>query len=100
MSEYVTMFNQLSRYAPHEVDTDEKKHKYFLNGLNDELVYVLEAQDFENFKGMMNKTLVLENHRCVIKHKRKLIHQHQSSSSSMPRAATSSIRPVFCPAQP
>jgi hypothetical protein len=67
MSEYVTMFTQLSRYTPHEVDTDEKKHKYFLNDLNDGLTYALEAQDFENFKGMMNKTLVLENHRGVMK---------------------------------
>jgi hypothetical protein len=33
--EYVTMFTQLSRYAPHEVDTDEKKHECFLSGLKD-----------------------------------------------------------------
>jgi hypothetical protein len=26
-------FTQLSRYAPHEVDTDEKKHECFLNDL-------------------------------------------------------------------
>jgi hypothetical protein len=37
MNEYVTKFTQLSRYPPHEVDTDEKKHKCFLNGLNDRL---------------------------------------------------------------
>ena len=24
VNEYITMFTQLSRYAPHEVDTDEK----------------------------------------------------------------------------
>jgi hypothetical protein len=41
MNEYVTKFNQLSHYAPHEVDTDEKKQDYFLNGLNDGLAYVL-----------------------------------------------------------
>jgi hypothetical protein len=35
MNEYVTKFTQLSRYAPHEVNTDEKKQKYFLNALND-----------------------------------------------------------------
>jgi hypothetical protein len=45
-NEYVTKFTQLSRYAPHEVDTNEKKQKYFLNGLNDGLAYALEAQDF------------------------------------------------------
>jgi hypothetical protein len=49
VNEYVTKFTQLSRYAPHEVNTDEKKHECFLNGLNDVLAYALEAQDFENF---------------------------------------------------
>jgi hypothetical protein len=43
MNKYVTMFTQLSRYAPNEVDTDEKKQDYFLNGLNNELAYALEA---------------------------------------------------------
>jgi hypothetical protein len=100
VNEYVTKFTQLSRYVPHEVDTDEKKQECFLNGLNDGLTYALEARDFENLQGMMNKTLVLENHRGVMERKRKLVHQHQSSSSSRPRVATSSAGPVFCPTQP
>jgi hypothetical protein len=49
MSEYVTRFTQLSRYAPNDVDTDEKKQDCFLNGLNDGIAYALEARDFENF---------------------------------------------------
>jgi hypothetical protein len=49
---------------------------------------------------MMNKALVLENHRGVIERKRKLVRQHQSGSSSGPRVATSLAGPVFCPAQP
>jgi hypothetical protein len=43
MNEYVNKFTQLSRYAPHEVDTDEKKQDYFLNGLNDGLTFAWEA---------------------------------------------------------
>jgi hypothetical protein len=70
-----------------------------LNGLNDGLAYALEARDFENFQGMVNKALVLENHRGVIERKRKLVRQHQSGSSSRPRVATSSAGPMFCPAQ-
>jgi hypothetical protein len=71
-----------------------------LNGLNDGLAYALEARDFENFQGMVNKALVLENHRGVMEHKRKLVHQHQLSSSSRPHVATSLAGPVFRPAQP
>jgi hypothetical protein len=43
VNQYVTQFTQLSHYAPHEVDIDERKQEYFLNGLNDGLVYALEA---------------------------------------------------------
>jgi hypothetical protein len=75
-NEYVTNFTQLSRYAPSEVDIDEKKQNYFLNGLNDALAYTLEVCDFENFQGMVNKTLVLENCRGVMERKRKFMCQH------------------------
>jgi hypothetical protein len=97
VNEYVSKFTQLSHYAPHVVDTDKKKHECFLNGLNDVLAYDLEARDFENFHGMVNKTLVLENHRGVMEHKRRLVHQHQPSSSSRPHVSTSSARPMFRP---
>jgi hypothetical protein len=100
VNEYVTKFTQLSRYTLHEVDTDDKKHECFLNGLNDGLAYALEAQDIENFQGMVNKSLVLENHRGVMERKHKLVRRHQPGSSSRPRVATSSAGPVFHPAQP
>jgi hypothetical protein len=99
VNEYVTKFTQLSHYAPHEVDTDEKKQECFLNCLNDELAYALEARDFENFQGMVNKALVLENRRGTMEHKRKMGHQQQPGSSSRPRIATPSVGPVFRPAQ-
>jgi hypothetical protein len=69
VSEYVTHFTQLSRYAPNNVDTDEKKHDYFLNGLNDGLAYALEVRDFEKFQVMVNKVLVLDNRRGILERK-------------------------------
>jgi hypothetical protein len=99
VNEYITKFTQLSHYAPHEVDTDEKKQECFLNGLNDGLAYALEARDFENLQGMVNKALVLENHRGVMERKCKLVCQHQLSCSSRPRVAMSSAGLVFRPAQ-
>jgi hypothetical protein len=100
VNEYVTKFTQLSRYAPHEVDTNEKKQECFLNDLNDGLTYALEGRDFGNLQGMVNKALVLENHRGVIVHKHKLVHQHQPGTNSRPRVTTPSARPTFRPAQP
>jgi hypothetical protein len=49
VSEYATHFTQLSHYPPNDVDTNEKKQECFLSGLDDGLVYFLEACDFENF---------------------------------------------------
>jgi hypothetical protein len=100
VDEYITKFTQLSHYAQHEVNTDKKKHECFLNGLNDGLAYALEAQDFENFLGMVNKALVLQNRRGVMEHKCKLVRQHQPDSSSWPRVATFSVGLVFRPTQP
>jgi hypothetical protein len=97
VNEYITKFTQLSRYAPHEVDTDEKKQECFLNGLNDGLVYALEAQDFENFQGMVNKALMLENRRGMKELKRKLVRPHHLGSSSRSCLATPSGH-VFHPA--
>jgi hypothetical protein len=95
VNEYVTKFTQLSPYAPHEVDTDEKKQECFLNGLNDGLAYALEARDFEYFQGIVNKALVLENRRGMMECKCKLVHQHQPSSSSRLHVAMPIARPVF-----
>jgi hypothetical protein len=49
---------------------------------------------------MVNKAFVLENRRGVMERKRKLVHQHQSSSSSRPRVVTSTPGHVFHPTQP
>ena len=101
VSEYVTRFTQLSRYAPNEVDTDEKKQECFLNGLNDGLAYALEARDFVNFQAMVDKALVLENRRGIMDRKRKSERQTQqgSSSSKHTRFGSSSAGPTFRPGQ-
>jgi hypothetical protein len=100
VNEYIAKFTQLSCYAPSEVDTDEKKQDCFLNGLNDGLAYALEAQDFVNFEGMVNKALVLENYRGVMERKHKLVHQHQPGSSSRPHVGPPSVGSIFCSTQP
>ncbi len=66
VSEYVTRFTQLSRYALNDVDTYEKKQDWFFNGLNDGLSYSLEAGNFINFQDMVDKALVLKNRRGII----------------------------------
>jgi hypothetical protein len=51
VNEYVTKFTQLSHYAPHEVDTDEKKQECFLNFLNDGLAMLWRLETLRTSKG-------------------------------------------------
>jgi hypothetical protein len=39
VNEYLNSFTQLSRYAPYDINTDEKKHDMFLNRLNDDIQF-------------------------------------------------------------
>jgi PHD/YefM family antitoxin component YafN of YafNO toxin-antitoxin module len=99
VSEYVTRFTQLSRYAPDNMDTNEKKQDWFLNGLNDSLAYALEARDFINFQDMVDKALVLENRKGVMERKRKMQRTRSQGSNTRFRVGSSSQRPVFRPGQ-
>jgi hypothetical protein len=39
VNEYLNSFIQLSRYAPDDINTDEKKQDVFLSGLNDDIQF-------------------------------------------------------------
>ena len=99
VSEYVTRFTQLSCYAPDNVDTDEKKQDWFLNGLNDGLAYALEARDFINFQDMVDKALILQNRRGIMDCKRKMQHTGAQGSHKRLCDGSSSQGPVFHPSQ-
>jgi hypothetical protein len=63
VSEYRDRFTQLSRYAPEEVDTDQKRQECFLEGLIGPLNYQLQSHSFLNFQTLLNKTIGLESKR-------------------------------------
>jgi hypothetical protein len=58
VNEYLNSFIQLSRYAPDDINTDEKKHDVFLSGLNDDIQFQLLNTDFQH---MVDKAIVIEN---------------------------------------
>jgi hypothetical protein len=63
VSEYRDRFTQLSRYAPGEVDADEKRQECFLEGLIRPLNYQLQSHSFPNFHTLLNKAIGLESKR-------------------------------------
>jgi hypothetical protein len=99
VNEYVTRFTQLSSYAPDNVDTDEKKQDWFLNGLNDGLAYALEASDFANFQDLVDIALVLKNQREIMERKRKMQRTGSQGSNTRFRVGSSSQGSNFHPGQ-
>jgi hypothetical protein len=61
VNEYLNSFIQLSRYAPDDINTDEKKQDMFLNGLNDDIQSQLLNTDYADFQHMVDKAIVIEN---------------------------------------
>src|SRR6266542_2431004 len=57
--EYVQKFNELARYAPNQVDTDEKKRECFLEGMNPKLQSRLGCR-FEDFNQMVDDAIAME----------------------------------------
>jgi hypothetical protein len=49
VNEYLNSFIQLSRYAPDDINMDEKKQDVFLNGLNDDTQFQLLNTDYADF---------------------------------------------------
>jgi hypothetical protein len=61
VNEYLNSFIQLSRYAPDDINMDEKKHDVFLNGLNDDIQFQLLNTNYADFQHMVDKAIVIEN---------------------------------------
>jgi hypothetical protein len=65
VEEYTYQFIELARYAPEEVDKDEKKQDIFRKGLNAELKKLLPPSDFNT---LMNMAIITE--RAMAEEKR------------------------------
>jgi hypothetical protein len=82
VNEYLNSFIQLPRYAPDDINTDEKKQDVFLSGLNDDIQFQLLNTDFQH---MVDKAIVIENKIREMEKdgKRKVPFSGQSSGSNV-----------------
>jgi hypothetical protein len=100
VNEYLNSFIQLSRYAPDDVSTNEKKQDMFLNGLNDAIQFQLLNTDYADFQHMVDKAIVVENKIREMEKdgKRKVSFSGQSSGSNV-RPRVSQPNQFFKPPQ-
>jgi hypothetical protein len=85
VNEYLNSFIQLSRYAPDDINTGEKKHDVFLNGLNDDIHFQLLNTDYADFQHMVDKAIVIKSKIKEMEKdgKRKVSFSRQSSESNV-----------------
>jgi hypothetical protein len=85
VNEDLNSFIQLSRYAPDDINTDEKKQDVFLSGLNDDIQFQLFNTDYTDFQHMVDKAIVIENKIKEMEKdgKRKVSFSGQSSGSNV-----------------
>jgi hypothetical protein len=73
VSEYRDKFIQLSRYAPREVDDDEKKQELFLEGLIGPLQYQLISHNFHPSRDYSTKQLLWKTRGLSLEKRGKLL---------------------------
>jgi hypothetical protein len=85
VNEYLNSFIQLTRYAPDDINIDEKKQDVFLNGSNDDIQFQQLNTDYADFQHMVDKAIVVENKITEMEKdgKRKVPFSGQSSGSNV-----------------
>ncbi|KAK1613301.1 hypothetical protein QYE76_036974 [Lolium multiflorum] len=83
--EYRDKFLTLSRYAPDETDTTEKRKERFLNGLHDEMQTVLINIPFADLEALVDSAIQMEGklHQASENRKRRMM--NQSGPSNAPK---------------
>ncbi|XP_071683402.1 uncharacterized protein [Lolium perenne] len=86
--DYMDKFTTLSRYAPEDTDTEEKKKDRFLNGLHDEMQSILVAVPYPDLESLVDASIMVESKRksAFENRKRKAMMQQGSSSTQRPRS--------------
>jgi hypothetical protein len=73
--EYLDKFTTWGRYAPNDIDTDEKKRERFLNRLQEELQTYLVAVHYPDLEAMVDAAIMVEDKNKAARksHKRRMM---------------------------
>ncbi|KAK1607392.1 hypothetical protein QYE76_031065 [Lolium multiflorum] len=95
--EYRDKFLTLSRYAPDETDTTDKRKERFLNGLHDEMQTVLVNIPFVDLEALVDSAIQMEGKLNQANENRKRRMMHQSGPSNTPSYHHLKIRATDIP---
>jgi hypothetical protein len=91
VTEYLDKFTTWGRYAPNDIDTDEKTREHFLNGLREELQTYLVAVPYNDLEAMVDVAIMVEDKNKAAREsrKRRMMSQggpNNQRSCSMPQS--------------
>jgi hypothetical protein len=61
ITEYLDKFTTWERYAPNDIDTDEKKREHFMNGLQEDLQPYLVAVPYNDLEALGDAAIMVED---------------------------------------
>jgi hypothetical protein len=96
VSEYLDKFTSWGRYAPNDIDSDEKKER-FLNGLHEELQTYLVVVPYSDLEAMVDATIIAEEKHKAARESRKRRMMSQRGPSSQRSCSLPPSRPARPP---
>jgi hypothetical protein len=61
VTEYLDKFTTWGRYAPNNIDTDEKKREHFMNGLQEDLQSYLVIVPYHDLESLVDAAIMVED---------------------------------------
>jgi hypothetical protein len=96
VNQYIQKFMKLARYAPDDINTDKKKQRRFIKGLNAIMREQIITHIYPDFNTLMNRTILLEKerNRSEGERKRKFLIQRAHQQDRTQRVYTNNTAPT------
>jgi hypothetical protein len=94
VTEYLDKLTTWGRYAPNDIDTNEKKREQFLNGLHEELRTYLVVVPYSDLEAMVDATIMVEDKHKAARESRKRRMMSQGGPSSQRSRSLPPSRPT------
>jgi hypothetical protein len=82
VTEYLDKFTTWGRYAPNNIDTNEKKRERFMNGLQEDLQPYLVAVPYHDLESLVDAAIMVEDKNKAARESQKRRMMSQGGSSS------------------
>jgi hypothetical protein len=82
VTEYLDKFTTWGRYAPNDIDMDEKKRECFMNGLQEDLQPYLVAVPYNDLEALVDAAIMVEDKNKAARESQKRRMMSQGGSSS------------------